>query len=356
MTILYLYAEVMGYTLSTIRQLSEEGADVHVVYWDKKGKKTPYIFSEMDGVTFYPKSEYTPAGLHDLTQQIEPNLLVVSGWQDKDYLSLSKKARKKSIPVVVGLDGQWSGTLKQQFGRLLAKFGYFRNYYSNAWVAGSYQYEYARKFGFSKNEIIFDLYSADINLFNDSYKKSRSIKENSYPHRFLYVGRFAPEKGLNTLLKAWDSLKEQRKDWELHLIGNGAMREELSNHKGITVKEFLQPEELASEVTEAGCFILPSRHEPWGVVVHEFAASGLPVIASQNVGAVSSFLTHGYNGFHFKSDDDHSLKTQLLRVIESEDSDLLKMSERSNQIAQRITPSTSAAELLSLLRNETYTR
>ena len=39
--ILYLYAEVMGYTISTIEQLCKLGYEIHIVHWDKR-KFTPY--------------------------------------------------------------------------------------------------------------------------------------------------------------------------------------------------------------------------------------------------------------------------------------------------------------------------
>ena len=44
--ILYLYAEVMGYTVSTLDQLVQNGAEIHVVSYDD-GKLTPYLIPEL---------------------------------------------------------------------------------------------------------------------------------------------------------------------------------------------------------------------------------------------------------------------------------------------------------------------
>ena len=54
--ILYLYAEVMGYTLATIKKLVEHGAEVHVIGWDD-GKITPYQLPNIPNVHFYNRSE-----------------------------------------------------------------------------------------------------------------------------------------------------------------------------------------------------------------------------------------------------------------------------------------------------------
>ena len=46
----------------------------------------------------------------------------------------------------------------------------------------------------------------------------------------------------------------------------------------------------------ADLFVLPSRHEPWGVVVNEALAAGLPVVLSDRVGAAADLLVDGENG------------------------------------------------------------
>ena len=48
---------------------------------------------------------------------------------------------------------------------------------------------------------------------------------------------------------------------------------------------------------DADVFALLSRHEPWGVAVNEAAASGLPLLLSDRVGAAADLLRDGENGF-----------------------------------------------------------
>jgi glycosyltransferase involved in cell wall biosynthesis len=192
------------------------------------------------------------------------------------------------------------------------------------------------------------LYSADLNLFHQAYQNNFEQKQARYPHRFLFVGRLESIKGLDILIESWTLLGDEKLDWELHLIGNGSLKTSLESTKGVMIKDFMQPDQLMEEVADAGCFILPSRGEPWGVVVHEFAAAGLPLILSEVVGSASTFLIPGMNGFSFKANDPQDLARRMTKIISLNDRQLLTMSEYSYRLSQRITPESSAANLLSI--------
>lgn len=347
MKILYLYAEVMGYTMATIRELAERGNEVHVVHWNHK-KKTPYKVPVVPNVFMYNRSELSVEQLKKLAKNIAPVVTVVSGWMDRGYMSVAKQLRLEGLSVVVGFDVQWHGTLKQWLAIILGRVGYFSRFFSHAWVAGLYQFEYARRLGFEKKNIVYDLYSADLRLFNQAYNDSKEKKQNHYPHRFLFVGRFAPVKGLDVLLQAWQELGEKKGDWELHLIGNGSLKAQLEATAGVVIKDFMQPEQLMQEVANAGCFLLPSRAEPWGVVVHEFAAAGLPLIVSDVVGAASAFLISGLNGYNFKVNDVKGMANRMHLIINMTDQELHAMAVSSHALSQRITPETSAGNILSV--------
>lgn len=347
MKILYLYAEVMGYTMATIRALAERGNEVHVLHWDHK-KQTPYKVPNVSNVFMYNRSELSVEQIKKLAKDISPMVTVVSGWMDRGYMRVAKQLRSEGASVVVGFDDQWLGIYRQRIAILLGAAGYFSQFYSHAWVAGAYQFEYARRLGFEKRNIVFDLYSADLRLFNQAYYDSKDNKKINYPHRFLFVGRFEPVKGLDVLLQVWQQLGEKKDDWELYLIGNGSLKAQLEDTAGLVVKDFMQPEKLTQEVASAGCFLLPSRGEPWGVVVHEFAAAGLPLIVSDVVGAASTFLISGLNGFSFKVNDPVALEKAMREIINMTDQELHEMAVNSHALSQRITPETSAANVLSV--------
>ena len=56
-------------------------------------------------------------------------------------------------------------------------------------------------------------------------------------------------------------------------------------------------EEVARQYAHADVFALLSRREPWGVVVNEAAASGLPLVLAEDVGAARDLLRYADNGF-----------------------------------------------------------
>lgn len=346
MKILYLYTEAMGYTLATIKALIATGAEVHLVFHDHT-KQTPYQLPNIPHISIYKRSQMSDADLFRLATELHPDITQVSGWVDKGYLAVAKQLRSRGAIVVTGLDNQWQGTLRQYGAVLLSRFGYLARYFSHVWVAGAYQYELARRLGFSQKQIVFDLYCADLILFHAAYTRSYASKHRHYPHRFLFVGRFAAVKGLDILIRAWQSLNGVRGDWELYLIGSGPLRDTLPAIAGVVIKDFMQPEQLIAEVAEAGCFVLPSRSEPWGVVVHEFCAAGLPMILSDVVGAASSFLIPGLNGFHFQSGDAAALAARMRQIMATSEKGLIDMATASHQLSHRISPETSAHNLLS---------
>jgi len=60
-------------------------------------------------------------------------------------------------------------------------------------------------------------------------------------------------------------------------------------------------------------FVLPSEDEPWGLVINEAMCSGLPIVASERVGAAADLVQPGYNGFRFPPGDRPAL-AQALRL------------------------------------------
>jgi glycosyltransferase involved in cell wall biosynthesis len=110
----------------------------------------------------------------------------------------------------------------------------------------------------------------------------------------------------------------------------------------------VQPKDLATYTSQTGVFILPSRFEPWGVVVHEFAASGFPLLLSDAVGAKESFLQEHKNGFTFKAQDIADLKRVLKSIVNTTEQDLQTMSVYSNKLAQSISPKKWTENLLKM--------
>lgn len=276
--------------------------------------------------------------------EINPEMMVVAGWAVKDFVWVSKQIRKQlHIPVVSYSDTQWRGTWKQKINSLISRW-HLKKAFSHLWVAGIYQFEYARKLGYAKRDIIYNSLNCDLDLFSQTALK---LKQNKYPKNFLFIGRFVPVKGLDLLIEAWQQI-EDKKGWTLTLIGDGPLKEQFRNIVDVEIKDFMPQDLLIKEMEQAGCFVLPSVFEPWALVIHEAAASGLPIIATENCGAAPHFVISGWNGFQVKPDA-NSVKIALQNIMELTDIQLMHYSENSRRLAQSITPQLGAAHLMSIL-------
>lgn len=350
MNILYLYTEVMGYQISVFRILTKMyGASVHVVQWTSK-KLTPYQPPEIEGVHYYDRSKHTAWDILKLAQNVRPELVYISGWQDKGYLLTAAYFRWCGTPVVVGFDDQWVGSGRQLFASLLGKIGLFRALYSHAWVAGAFQTEYARRLGFAKSRIIFNLLACDISLFWRRRPKRVDYKSCIVSRAFLYVGNFRNIKGTDILGEAFRIYRnELGGTWRLICVGNGPLENFLRQIDGVSVEPFTKPENLFHFGCESDVFVLPSRHDQWGVALQEFSLLGMPLIASESVGSASAFLINGFNGYFFANNSARELAKAMRTISSLPDQERRKMGMRSRRLGMAITPELSAASLISIL-------
>ena len=122
----------------------------------------------------------------------------------------------------------------------------------------------------------------------------------------LSVARLAPEKGLDTLVRAVAAAGDRRLVLVLASVGperERSWRSQPSSACGSSCCPTSPWERIAERYALADVFALLSRHEPWGVVVNEAAASGLPLVLSDRVGAAFDLLEDGRNGALVPADD-----------------------------------------------------
>jgi glycosyltransferase involved in cell wall biosynthesis len=169
------------------------------------------------------------------------------------------------------------------------------------------------------------------------------------PH-FLFVGRYVVEKGIDTLLEAYRSYREQVTDpWGLRCAGAGPLRELLKG-SGVDDLGFVQPDELPSIMAAAAAFVLPSRFEPWGVVAHEAAASGLPLILSDACGAGVHLLRPLHNGYSVAAGSVVELVRAMVAMHGLLPSQRRNFGHASWELSKQYTPERWAAVLTECLR------
>jgi glycosyltransferase involved in cell wall biosynthesis len=145
--------------------------------------------------------------------------------------------------------------------------------------------------------------------------------------RFLFVGRDAPEKGIGVLVRAWRTAGLGPPAAALALAGvepgrPGGAAGSAAGESGIVELGRLSARALRDAYAASDALVLPSLRtrtfrEPWGLVVNEAMNRSLPVIASDEVGAVAGGLVRdGVNGLVVPAGDDRALAQALRRLAE----------------------------------------
>ena len=274
----------------------------------------PFKFKEYDNVKYYERNDFDLAQLKELTEKINPSIIICAGWGDKAYLKICKEFYSK-IPTVLTFDNPWTGSIKQKAYSSVAPL-YFKRIFSHVWVPGADHKIFAQKLGFKNEDIFTGLYSADFELFYKEYLANKESKQKQFPHRILYVGRYTELKGVREMWQAFAEWQnETNNDWELWCLGKGELENEMPKHDKIINYGFVQPSELVKYISQCGVFILPSQIEHWGVVVHEYAAAGFPLISNTKTNAANFFLKDKYNGFMHIAKDKNSIKSVFNQIV-----------------------------------------
>lgn len=334
----------MPYNVVVLRELVKLGFEITVVHIFSK-RKTPYSPPQMDNVRFIDEVEFNTKTLKEFALEYKPDLLFINDRTIYKYNATGVFMRKKlNIPVVGGSDTQWRGG-RQWLNVLTSRFRHQR-YFTHRLVSGVRQYEYAKKLGFKDHQISMNFYSADVNNF---FKAELSRTKFNKKKNFLFVGRFAPVKGLKYLLEAWSLLKN-RDGATLTLVGNGTEVDKTNLPEDVIIHDFMSQEKLIELANKSSCFVLPSIFEPWALVIHEFAAAGLPLIVTNACGATPHFAINNYNGKVINPGSVNELRDAMQSIIEEDPDTLYLFGKRSRELSKSITPELSAHSLISVLK------
>lgn len=204
---------------------------------------------------------------------------------------------------------------------------------------------------------------------------------------FLASNRFVERKNLGRLIEAYarhvassrsSGLGFQEKEksgvWPLVLLGDGELKGELmalceglgvqvfsgghleklklnsyklktSSEGGLVVfAGFRQIAELPAFYAEAGAFVHPALEEPWGLVINEAMASGLPVLSSRNVGAAEELVVDGETGYLFDPMNIEEMAAAMDKVVGMMPEARSRMANAAREMAERKVPTRAFGE------------
>jgi glycosyltransferase involved in cell wall biosynthesis len=348
MKILVLWSKPSGYLLSELKSLHDLGIEVHLFVQSNKSE-APFEFQTSFPFlsSFKFVDQIKNKTLSRMVGEINPSVILICSWNNSAYLRIARQFR---VIRILFMDNQWEKTLKQLLGVFLRRI-IIKPHFDGVLLPGARQEVFAKFLGFKPTQIANMGYSADIDRF---------LKVNPSPinKNFLFVGRLVKEKGVDDLLAGYELYRNARKDpWGLRIVGNGKLKQRILRKSipGVCVVDFIQPSFLPYEYAGSSCFILPSIFEPWGLVLHEAAASGLPIISSDACGASDEFVEEGVNGFIFKSGKVLDLANAMIKVHDMSVVEWGEMSLSSRTKAKLITPkiwATSIVNLISKIQKE----
>jgi glycosyltransferase involved in cell wall biosynthesis len=148
--------------------------------------------------------------------------------------------------------------------------------------------------------------------------------------RLMFGGRLIGIKRVDLLIDAFAAIAQDRPDWDLLIVGDGVHAGELHRRVPESLRErvvwtgFIEGSENALAYHSADVLVLPSDYEPWALVVQEAMAAGLPVVASDVVGAAHELVTDGVSGRIFAAGDCNSLRQALEEITRDDRIDTYK--------------------------------
>lgn len=340
MRVAILWKQLSGYASASFAALQHEGAEVMVVHRAATGD-APFddraLALDCAGHSWAeaPDEDRLRAEL----ERFDPHVLLIISWDVGAYRRVGRALRGRTLRVLC-MDNSWLGTPKQWAGRAAAP-AVIRPCYDVAFLPGERQAAFARRLGFADDEILWGLYTCD----HPTFAAVADHRPGDPPPAFLFVGRLVESKGADVLAAAYAGYRRQAAAaWPLLVSGTGPLAGAFAGIAGVEMLGFVQPSAIPGVFARAGCLVTPSRFEPWGVVIHEAASAGLPVICSSACGASTRLVLDGYNGAVVPAGDAGRLAEAMARVAAG--ADRAEMGRRSAQLAAQFTPQRWAGYLL----------
>ncbi len=232
-----------------------------------------------------------------------------------------KLAKKMSIPCIASYHTDFPGYLNYYRLGVLKRLSWqyikwFHNQCSSNFCPSSESQKALKVNGINKVKIWGN--GVDSELFNPK-KFNLTLRSKYVPEdkiAFLYVGRLAPEKNLNMLLKSFKQVNASYPEAHLVITGDGPSYNYLKKEapQGVSFTGYLLGNDLAEIYASCDVFVFPSATETYGLVILEAMASELPVIAAY-AGGVKENIIHNYNGLACIPLDQNDLTSKMKTII-----------------------------------------
>ena len=303
---LSIQASGPSYTVPRIcEELVSQGHDARLLAMDWNSHGTDIPFATLFPVGFGPRrlgrSPQMAKWIRERAASGHIDILHNHGMWQMNSLYPAWTARRFGVPLVHSPRGalsQWAlrhgSPLKKPFWHLLQRPALEETTCFHA-TADS-EYEDIRRVGLSQPVAIIP---------NGMDVPEMSAKRRSSDRSVLFLGRLHPKKGIDVLLRAWQSVQQEHPAWNLRVVGTDAdsrgatgyleFLKALSSELGLLRVEFVEPlygSAKMSAYRDADVFVLPSHSENFGVTVAESLSVCTPTIVTKGA-PWSGLVTEG---------------------------------------------------------------
>jgi 1,2-diacylglycerol 3-alpha-glucosyltransferase len=284
--------------------------------------------------------------MHETLERDRPDALGVVGYWRSESMAMLRWAQRSGRPTILMSESQaidhprvwWKEAIKRQRVRR----------FSAGLVGGPRHRDYLVDLGLPRERIVLGYNAVDNDHYARRAEAARNISEGRrglpvVPY-FLAVSRFASEKNLPRLIRAFAQYRKAAREgqsWELVLCGDGPAAAEVEAairdsgvEEAIHRPGFLQADDLSRWYGFASAFVHPSLMEPWGLVVNEAAACGLPLLVSERAGCIETLVPEpeGTTGARFDPRNGRDLADRLAWMAGLPEAERLAMGRRAAEV------------------------
>jgi glycosyltransferase involved in cell wall biosynthesis len=140
----------------------------------------------------------------------------------------------------------------------------------------------------------------------------------------IAAGRYAEQKGFDLLIKAWEVVFRKHPDWQLHIYGDGGLRESLQKQiddAGMTKVCILKHNtpNIEQKYSASSIYTLSSRFEGFGMVLIEAMSCGLPLVSFDCACGPKDIITPGEDGILVKCFNTEEMGEAINSLIEDDE-------------------------------------
>lgn len=311
----------------------------------------------LGGIKLSKRYGYINSGLIKLVK--ESDLIFIGGYEKPTYILLSilcKIFKRKYVIIFDGISVSKINDQEPRYKFIIKKFVIKNSHaiFGNGNVSFKY---FTQKFNYPKEKV----YNQYLTIDGDKIKclgKNKSLYRKLIREKYKiddsykvlqYSGRLINIKNVEAIINSVNKIKDEK--IILLITGDGVEKDRLLNlakslNVNIIITGFINnQEELFKHYYASDIFILPSKEEPWGLVVNEAMYAKLPVLISEECGCSLDLVRN--NGYIFNPFDEYDLANKIKKLLN--DKKLELKGERSYEIIEEWSFKNSAQKFKEIL-------